>query len=555
MKYYTILLLGLSIILGACKKDEMENRPPNNPSITATLLSINPFTYEFTAQATDPEFDQLYYSWDFGEGIVKEGAEKETFSYEEENKNYTITVTISDGKGGSTEAAMEISTQMYEVNIDHATTYQTIEGFGGFGAQRPWWEGDVPFHDEEFADLLINDLGVTILRNDVVPSFEIENDNDDPSVINWDAFNINEDYPEHDSNIGQHIGYLKAMQEAGLEKLILSVWSPPAWMKHNQSLNNGTDENSAPPYTTHPDNNTNQLKVENYAEFAEFLTAYIQYIQQETGLDVYALSPQNEPVFSQFYASCVYSPQALRDLIKVIGARFEQEGITTQLFAPEDVFYYPRVEEFIQTILNDDEAGQYVDIIAMHNYQLDGVQANNVGPTNWRDTYQLAQAGEKQLWMTETSGFADGWDGAFELGLSIYNAMKFGKANAWVYWQMSEGGDQALIQNNQPTQRYYASKQYYKYIRPGAVMTESSTNNENILVLSFKHESEQTQTIVLINLSSTGQAVRLSGDGLPSSFEVYSSSIEKKFENVGNVPLEEAILLDAKSITTLYVQQ
>ncbi len=552
MKYLMTFIICLSILFGACEKGETENRPPTNPAVTATLLSVNPFTYEFTAQATDPEFDLLSYTWDFGEGTEKEGAARETFSYAEEHKNFIVTVTIADGKGGSAEASVTVSTNISAVTIDNNTTYQTIEGFGGFGSQRPWWEGDVPFHDAAFVDMLINDLGITILRDNVVPSFEIENDNDDPMVTNWEGFNINGDFPDHDSNIGQHIGYLKAMQEAGLQKLILSVWSPPAWMKHNQSLNNGTDENSAPPYSTSPDENTNQLKVENYDEFAEFLVAYIQYIEQETGLDVYAVSPQNEPVFSQFYASSVYSPEALRDVIKAIGARFEQEGLVTKIFAPEDVFYYPRVEEFVQTMLDDQEAKQYVDIIATHNYELDGVQANNVGPTNWRDTYQLATAGDKQLWMTETSGFEDGWDGAFDLGLSIYNALKFGKVNAWVYWQMSDGGDKALIQNNQPTKRYYTSKQYYKYIRPGYVMTESSADNENILVLSFKNEG--SQTIILINLTSDRQAVHLSGEGLPSTFEVFTSSNSKSFENMGDVTADEAILLDAKSITTLYAQ-
>jgi len=552
MKYLITFIICFSLLFGACEKDETENRPPTNPAVTATLLSVNPFTYEFTAQATDPEFDPLSYTWNFGEGTEKEGTARETFAYAEEHKNYTVTVTIADGKGGSTEASVMVNTHISAVTIDNNTTYQTIEGFGGFGSQRPWWEGDVPFHDAAFVDMLINDLGITILRDNVVPSFEIENDNDDPMVTNWEAFNINGDFPDHDSNIGQHIGYLKAMQEAGLQKLILSVWSPPAWMKHNQSLNNGTDKNSAPPYSTSPDENTNQLKVENYDEFAEFLVAYIQYIEQETGLDVYAISPQNEPVFSQFYASSVYSPEALRDVIKVIGARFEQEGLATKIFAPEDVFYYPRVEEFVQTMLDDHEAKQYVDIIATHNYELDGVQANNVGPTNWRDTYQLATAGDKQLWMTETSGFEDGWEGAFDLGLSIYNALKFGKVNAWVYWQMSDGGDKALIQNNQPTKRYYTSKQYYKYIRPGYVMTESSADNENMLVLSFKNEG--SQTIILINLSSDRQAVHLSGEGLPTTFEVFTSSNNKSFENMGDVIADEAILLDAKSITTLYAQ-
>ena len=63
--------------------------------------------------------------------------------------------------------------------------------------------------------------------------------------------------------------------------------------------------------------------------------AYIKIIKQQTGIDIYALSIQNEPRFSQFYSSCVYDGDAMRDLLKVVGKRFKDDGIATKLFLPE----------------------------------------------------------------------------------------------------------------------------------------------------------------------------------------------------------------------------
>jgi glucuronoarabinoxylan endo-1,4-beta-xylanase len=108
------------------------------------------------------------------------------------------------------------------------------------------------------------------------------------------------------------------------------------------------------------------LKTENYHEFAEMCVAYIKIIKQQTGIDVYALSVQNEPRFSQFYASAVYSGEALRDVVKVVGKRFKDEGIQTKLFLPEDIGWLGSVESMLKPTLEDPEARQYADIIAVH---------------------------------------------------------------------------------------------------------------------------------------------------------------------------------------------
>lgn len=544
---YSCSSILLVLFLLACGTEGADNVPPSSVSLKTELVEVNPFTFSFTASAIDGNFDPLTYTWDFGEGTVREGREKETFTYEE-NQEYTVTVTVSDGNGGQASTSQQISTMVHDITIDPSTTLQTIEGFGGFGAQKPWWKNP-PFYDQAFVDRLINDLGLTILRDNIPTGFEYQNDNDDPYTLNLDGFNLYDDKPEQDGPLGDHFDYLRAMRQAGVEKFITSIWSPPAWMKQCNCVRG--EEAAAPD----PSNTDHKLDPRYYQEFAEYCVAYIKVLKQETGIDLYALSLQNEPAFVQSYASSVYSPEALRDVIKVVGKRFEEEGIGTKIFAPEDVAYFPRVKEYLVAIENDDSARAYTDILAIHNYKTDGVNPGDQGPSNWAETYGIAQANSQQVWMTETSGFEDTWDGAMNLSQSIYNALKYGKINAWVFWSLSSPDPQySLISDGDPNPVYYVSKHFYRYIRPGAVQLQSSSDNDDILVLAYRHPSGGTETVILINLSESGKAVKISSNDFPSILQGLRSSESEQSKVTGEINTQNILLLPGRTITTYYTE-
>ncbi|MEP6682781.1 MAG: PKD domain-containing protein, partial [Parafilimonas sp.] len=54
----------------ACKKTGSAASTNNNhaPLVSIAASLINPFTYQFTATASDADGDKLTYSWDFGDG-------------------------------------------------------------------------------------------------------------------------------------------------------------------------------------------------------------------------------------------------------------------------------------------------------------------------------------------------------------------------------------------------------------------------------------------------------------------------------------------------------
>ncbi len=374
-----------------------------------------------------------------------------------------------------------------DVTLDVSKTYQTIVGFGGFGAQNVYWSNG-PFTSARFVRDIADDLRCTIIRDDMPTSFEITNDNDDPMVTDLSKFNLNTSVPGHHVPFGPCIPHLKALCEAGVQTFIASVWSPAPWMKWNNRVGNGTSSNSAPAYSRTPNSSTNQLKVENYEEFAESCVAYCRIFKREIGMDLYALSVQNEPRFSQSYQSCLYDGEALRDVIKVVGRRFKKEGLTTKLFMPEEVGWLGGVQAMTLPTLNDPEARSYVGLVATHGYAFDGIQPASTHSATWQTMYGWGQPYNLPLWMTETSGYKNNNDGAIDLAKAMYTALRHGNIETWVFWSLSEenASEYSLITSNGvKSKRYFASKQYYRYVRPGAIRVETATSDADLLPLAF----------------------------------------------------------------------
>lgn len=547
MKKTGLIIFILSFV--ACKKSvsSSSNNHARLVTITSTLTGVNPFTYDFNVVASIGDGDQLAYTWDFGDSTTKNGTAKETHTYQED-KTYTIKVSVSDGKASPVEVSTNINTTVTNIKVDASVTHQTMEGFGGFGAQDVYWSSS-PFTSTRFVNDLINDLGLTILRDNIPTNFEDVNDDNDPYTTNLANF--------HYGSFTDHIQYLKDMKDAGLQKLIISCWSPTAWMKTNNNVNG--EKADAPSYNQNPTSADNQLRTDMYEEFAERCVAYIKIIKQETGLDVYAISFQNELRFTEPYESCVFDGNSLRDLIKVVGKRFANDGITAKIFMPEDIGYLDGVSSMVQPTLDDADARKYVSIIAVHGYDLDGVSANSPDAQTWQAMYSWGAQYNMPLWMTETSGYSNDMKGAIDLSKAMYTAINFGNVSAWLYWQLSQqtiDSYSLMSSSGEKSKRYYVSKNFYRYVRPGDYRIMASDDEDtHIYPVAFKNDTANTNTIVIINDNSTEEAIQLSGRNLPAHFNKYVTSASDDCKDYGQINSSEAILLPANSVTSLYAKE
>ncbi|MGE5557268.1 MAG: hypothetical protein ACM3WV_01510 [Bacillota bacterium] len=161
-----------------------------------------------------------------------------------------------------------------------------------------------------------------------------------------------------------------------------------------------------------------------------------------------------------------------------------------------------------------------LDIWTVHGYLTDGVTALEIQEhrDRWERHYNEFQVPSgKTAWMTETSGFDDTWDtsnaDAFDLSVAIYSMLYYGKGSAWVYWY----GAGALLNGSTPTQRYYSSKQFFRYIRPGSRMVSVTTDAPDILACAFENTALNNFVVVLINVSSSSKLLSLTGDNIPAA--------------------------------------
>ena len=418
-----------------------------------------------------------------------------------------------------------------EVNIDLEMRYQEIDGFGTFLGS-----GQLSESTKDIYLRGVKDIGTSMARFGIIDeSIEPVNDNSNPYIINYDAFNYN----------ALPLDFMRTLkEETAIDKYILTYWSPSSWMKRNKW-------HSAESWA-----GNNKLEPHYYLEYAEQLIATIKAVKEKTGIDLYAVSLQNEPEFNEPYASCVVKWDEYRDLVKAVGPRFRAEGITTRIFMPEALWAQGNVDEYVNTLAADPEAAKYVDIVAIHNYDADGINVGGAGAAHWAQTYQLAQKlpQGKKTWMTETSGHPDTWDGAITLAANIYTALYYGNASGWVWWSFNDSPASAaygLMVNGEPTSRYEVSKHYYKFIKPGAVRVGAESADQDVLSLAFNNSADKKLSVVLINRGTTAKLVNVKSEApMPGSFERYTTSNNRMFEQSANV-IDGMVLLPPSSITTL----
>src|SRR4029434_6020367 len=104
------------------------------------------------------------------------------------------------------------------------------------------------------------------------------------------------------------IWLMKEAKRRGVATFISTAFSPPAWMK----LNNSAVDDDDPPKPER-----NRLRRDRRNDYAEYLARYVREYRERFDIELYAISPANEPDVSAAYQSCTWSAADLRDFIKL----------------------------------------------------------------------------------------------------------------------------------------------------------------------------------------------------------------------------------------------
>ncbi|XP_066971335.1 putative glucosylceramidase 3 isoform X1 [Macrobrachium rosenbergii] len=137
-------------------------------------------------------------------------------------------------------------------------------------------------------------------------------------------------------------------------RFFAAPWSPPSWMK-----------------VTGMFNGTGGIKRDMWQAYSDYIVKFVEYYEAE-GVPLWGLTPQNEPVMwgkDWLFNACEWNATDMRDWIKTsLGPTLEAAGLRRLKLMVLD-HNRDALPWFPDTILDDPDAYQYVDGIAIHWYE------------------------------------------------------------------------------------------------------------------------------------------------------------------------------------------
>jgi glucuronoarabinoxylan endo-1,4-beta-xylanase len=289
----------------------------------------------------------------------------------------------------------------------------------------------------------------------------------------------------------------------------------------------------------------NAAKTYTSADFSSYLTHlnnFVSYMKNQ-GVDLYAISVQNEPDYGSQAGWGSWSAAACHDFVLNYGSM-----ITTKLMSCESFNYQ---KSYYDALLNDSAALANVDIMGTHLY----------GTSVSAYAYPLfdSKGAGKERWMTEhytdSTTDANSWPNALGVASEVHNAMVTGQFNAYVWWYIKRS--YGFINNGAVTKRGDCIGHWSKFVRPGFHRVDATEKPASGLALSaYKGDSSVVIVIVNTNSGSSTLSISIPGSTL-TSFTKYTTSSSKSLASDGMVSATGGMLsvtLDGSSVTSLVAE-
>ncbi len=295
------------------------------------------------------------------------------------------------------------------------------------------------------------------------------------------------------------IPLLKKILHTANNKVVVyaSPWSPPAFMKSNNNMLHGG--------TLLPD------FAQSWANYyAKFINEY-----QKEGINIWGVTVQNEPMASQTWESCIYTPEAERDFLRdYLGPTFEKQGLKDKKIIIWDHNRGEMLETRAKLVFDDPAVSKYAWEIGFHWYE---TWAG--GPPKFESVGAVHQLfPNKNLLFTEgcverfDASKYQFWANGERYGLNMINDFNNGAVGRtdWNILLDQNGGPNHVgnfcfapihADTNSGeliyTPSYYYIGHFSKFIRPEAKRVSSTVSKNNLLSTSFLNKDGKMVTIVM----------------------------------------------------------
>lgn len=412
--------------------------------------------------------------------------------------------------------------------IDLGARRQTIDGFGI--STRVWTDPHlsnarrsvVPDAvQKEILDLLFDDLGITRVRPIIDAGIERVNDNSDPNVFAAGGFDFS------GKRTDEHVALVGQMRDRGATVWFPSMLQPEPWMSEHTPL-----------------------------EYVERVMAQLLRWDQLGALPP-LVSPVNEPTLP---IAGAFSTSWFVEVVRSLGRRIKEAGLPTRIMIPDELD--PSAAFAKSTaVLADSEARTYIAALGYHLYGGDRADIARLAALGAR--YRLP------VWMTEYSRAEwVAFPAVLEWATMTHDLLTEGAVSAvdymWGFFGAQELGhtlvsiefSDGTYRSHSPTAAYWVTGQWSKFVRPGFVRVDATTNTGQLT--AFVDPGGDKLVIVAVNRSaeSSRVAIELAGGRVGGDIRAVRSSATERWMELTKPPRQNTSFtaeLSAGSVTTFVV--
>ncbi|MBN1761179.1 MAG: hypothetical protein JW863_22815 [Chitinispirillaceae bacterium] len=410
--------------------------------------------------------------------------------------------------------------------IDYTTKFQTIEGFGGGLSfhKYPYYH---PKKDEIY-DSLFNKMKINVIR-----------------VGNWY-------HPVLDTPCIE-VPMMKEIQERWPEvKTMLTSWTPPPYLKSNDSIIGWT-----------PERDTGTLKKNTdgtymYDQYGDYWLQSVNYFLGN-GMKIDWISIQNEPDWPAQHEGCVLEGRETPTIASYGKAHTAvynklKNGLVKMIpmIGPDVAgIYGDRVTRFITSPeTNTDEMAAYCH----HLYDHPGMEwfVNAQATITGKPIYQTEflinegqQHGDKILSWIDNALFMHQSLAVENASMYCVFALAYNPGSMHTFFsQDTLWGDWYETRN-----AYYVFKQFSANIRRGWKRIDAGSDDPSFLMSAYCNDNNDSAAVVFINLGNMQNQVNFSFPGKTAT--VIQTSNTRKYEQIATFTDMGTIPLDSVSVTTV----
>ena len=313
---------------------------------------------------------------------------------------------------------------------------------------------------------------------------------------------------------------------------------------------------------------TSNLSEENYEAFANYVLDITEHFISE-GYPVKYVSPINEPQWDWTggQEGCHYEPDEMVKFLNVFLDVMKARNIEgLELSAPELGEWGNTSYPYYEAILKDERLSGYLNSLDIHSYWSD--MAAKTSFQKW-----LAQKTSKEFslktseWCEMVNGMDLSMDSAINLAMEINTDLTTLNVTSWQYWIAAScySYRDGLIYVNTPGQgmtvakRLWAMGNFSRFIRPGYMRIECSSDSSDIYLSAYKGKDDKgKERVVLVLINPKDMEYKISTQNFSkwANGSMYITDKEHELEKTEEFKSsDKEIVIPSKSVVTILLNE